>query len=106
MHVSTRNATQVRTHAQKYFLRIDRERRKKMDDEHALPSKDRKDGDGYGSGTGDESGSNSSTPDQPGSPMEATSPMSPPSTSAPSSPSSRRKRSSSLISPTQAKSAV
>jgi SHAQKYF class myb-like DNA-binding protein len=29
MHVSTRNATQVRTHAQKYFLRLERERRKK-----------------------------------------------------------------------------
>jgi SHAQKYF class myb-like DNA-binding protein len=31
MHVSTRNATQVRTHAQKYFLRLERERRKKED---------------------------------------------------------------------------
>lgn len=29
MHVGTRNATQVRTHAQKYFLRLERERRKK-----------------------------------------------------------------------------
>jgi len=29
MHVATRNATQVRTHAQKYFLRLERERRKK-----------------------------------------------------------------------------
>lgn len=29
LHVSTRNATQVRTHAQKYFLRLERERRKK-----------------------------------------------------------------------------
>lgn len=29
LHVATRNATQVRTHAQKYFLRLERERRKK-----------------------------------------------------------------------------
>jgi len=36
MHVSTRNATQVRTHAQKYFLRLERERRKKDDQASGL----------------------------------------------------------------------
>lgn len=45
MHVSTRNATQVRTHAQKYFLRLERERRKKPD---GTPGKEG-DLDGYGS---------------------------------------------------------
>jgi len=29
LHVGTRNATQVRTHAQKYYLRIDREKKRK-----------------------------------------------------------------------------
>lgn len=42
MHVGTRNATQVRTHAQKYFLRLERERRKK--EEINNPN-----GDGYNS---------------------------------------------------------
>jgi len=46
MHVSTRNATQVRTHAQKYFLRLERERRKKLDDSTGSTGslKDKEDG--------------------------------------------------------------
>eukprot|EP01133_Synstelium_polycarpum_P014512 gene14512-17129_t len=38
--VGTRNATQVRTHAQKYFLRIDRERQRKLDNKEGGDSKD------------------------------------------------------------------
>lgn len=46
LHVSTRNATQVRTHAQKYFLRLEREKRRK--DENL------RDPDGYNSASSDE----------------------------------------------------
>jgi len=86
MHVSTRNATQVRTHAQKYFLRLERERRKKPDGGSG------KDGEleGYGSSDMEDSLS----PDM-GSPMDD-------SLSAPVL--TRRKRSSSfIITPAQAK---
>jgi len=104
MHVSTRNATQVRTHAQKYFLRLERERRKKCDDD----GKD-KDHDLYNS-----SGDEMYNSDQSSSPIEELSPptniASPPHPALlqsqpqqPAPPPTRRRRSTSLISPTMAK---
>lgn len=104
MHVSTRNATQVRTHAQKYFLRLERERRKKCDDD----GKD-KDHDLYNS-----SGDEMYNSDQSNSPMEELSPptniASPPHPAMLQSqplqiaaPPARRRRSTSLISPTMGK---
>jgi len=87
MHVSTRNATQVRTHAQKYFLRLERERRKKPDGTFDKDSTN----DGYGSSDMDDGFS----PDQVGSPLED-------SLNTPTL--TRRKRSSSFtIAPAQAK---
>lgn len=62
MHVSTRNATQVRTHAQKYFLRLERERRRKSEEQP-------RDKDGYGSSM-DEGSSASPSPEQPSSPLD------------------------------------
>jgi hypothetical protein len=46
LHVGTRNATQVRTHAQKYYLRIDREKKRKEEKE----SKDKDGGAAKGDG--------------------------------------------------------
>jgi SHAQKYF class myb-like DNA-binding protein len=103
MHVSTRNATQVRTHAQKYFLRLERERRKKSDDDGK-----EKDNDLYNS-----SGDEMYNSDQSSSPMEELSPptniSSPPhpallqSQPQQPAPPTRRRRSTSLISPTMGK---
>lgn len=104
MHVSTRNATQVRTHAQKYFLRLERERRKKSDDDGK-----EKDHDLYNS-----SGDEMYNSDQSSSPMEELSPptniASPPHPALlqiqpqqPAPPPTRRRRSTSLISPTMGK---
>lgn len=85
LHVSTRNATQVRTHAQKYFLRLERERRKKPDGSDKDSNND-----GYISSDMDDG-----SPDGIGSPMED-------SLNAPVL--TRRKRSSSFtIAPAQAK---
>jgi len=87
MHVSTRNATQVRTHAQKYFLRLERERRKKPDGSFDKDSTN----DGYGSSDMEDGFS----PEPVGSPLED-------SLNTPTL--TRRKRSSSFtIAPTQAK---
>jgi len=93
----------VRTHAQKYFLRLERERRKKCDDD----GKD-KDHDLYNS-----SGDEMYNSDQSSSPMEELSPpttiASPPhpallqSQPQQPAPPTRRRRSTSLISPTMAK---
>jgi SHAQKYF class myb-like DNA-binding protein len=102
MHVSTRNATQVRTHAQKYFLRLERERRKKTDE-------DGNNGEPYNS-----SGDEMYTSDPSGSPMEELSPpmaiASPPHPALlqsqpqqPVPPPTRRRRSTSLITPTMGK---
>jgi SHAQKYF class myb-like DNA-binding protein len=99
MHVSTRNATQVRTHAQKYFLRLERERRKKSEDGTSLKDFN----DGY-----DSLDDGSPFPDT-GSPMDEPSPtLSPIPNSAPASPLPlpvrvpipRRRRSVSMITPT------
>lgn len=105
MHVSTRNATQVRTHAQKYFLRLERERRKKSDDDGTGKDKDH---DLYNS-SGDEMYNSDQS-----SPMEELSPptniASPPHPALlqiqpqqPTPPPTRRRRSTSLISPTMGK---
>lgn len=59
MHVGTRNATQVRTHAQKYFLRLERERRKK--EEVNNPN-----GDGYNSSSDMDDGSGDHSDDMMG----------------------------------------
>lgn len=101
-HVSTRNATQVRTHAQKYFLRLERERRKREGgDDGGFDG-------GYGSSDGEFS-------DQSMSPLEELSPQqthSGISTPPPLNPSianlqnqPRRRRATSLITPTLGKSA-
>eukprot|EP01132_Coremiostelium_polycephalum_P009014 gene9014-11035_t len=42
-YVATRNPTQVRTHAQKYFLRIDRERQRKIENKDSSDKEDRDD---------------------------------------------------------------
>jgi len=121
MHVSTRNATQVRTHAQKYFLRLERERRKK--DDHSST----REVDGYTSADsiddGDQtmldeglsavsissltlpgspavSASGENTPSSPGTPTETSTPSSPIPTRV------GRPRSTSLISTAQARLAV
>lgn len=100
MHVSTRNATQVRTHAQKYFLRLERERRKKGDDD--------------GREDGDSSGDDLYHSDQSLSPLEELSPQQPiQSVATPPQPMqqssqnalARRRRSTSLITPSLGKSA-
>jgi SHAQKYF class myb-like DNA-binding protein len=103
MHVNTRNATQVRTHAQKYFLRLERERRKKVDDGTPGSFKDKEDG--Y------DSLDDGSFPDQESPPQDEPSPSSPP-TVVPASgtisplqlpvrvPIPRRRRSVSMITPT------
>lgn len=104
MHVSTRNATQVRTHAQKYFLRLERERRKKVDDGTPGSFKDKEDG--Y------DSLEDGSFPDQESPLQDEPSPSSPPTVGTPTSgtvsplqlpvriPIPRRRRSVSMITPT------
>lgn len=105
MHVSTRNATQVRTHAQKYFLRLERERRKKNDEEVGKVDDFEDSGDElYGS-------------DQSASPIEELSPptiaspshamlSSSPAASGNTPPIARRRRSTSLIAPAMGKCAM
>jgi len=113
MHVSTRNATQVRTHAQKYFLRLERERRKKGEED----GKDSNGPEMYNS-----SGDEMYNSDQSLSPSEEMSPptsnIGSPSSSSPGQqsqlaqavltgqPLPRRRRSGSLITPTMGKYAV
>jgi len=100
--VNTRNATQVRTHAQKYFLRLERERRKKGDEDGA-----NREHDGYNS-----SGDEMYNSDQSMSPTEELSPptgiTTPPQSSQPISillqnNAPRRRRSTSLIAPSLGK---
>lgn len=105
MHVSTRNATQVRTHAQKYFLRLERERRKRTDEE----GKDILDG--YNSSGDDMYHSDNGSPMEELSPptMSIASPPHPanvqmqPQQQQPTPPVTRRRRSTSLISPVMGK---
>jgi len=109
MHVSTRNATQVRTHAQKYFLRLERERRKKNEEDGG---KDKSD-DLYNCSDDELYGS-----DQSGSPIEELSPptgiaspiqvmsQSPVQTQSNTPPMTRRRRSTSLIAPAMGKCAL
>lgn len=109
MHVSTRNATQVRTHAQKYFLRLERERRKKNDEDGGKMDKD-----DYNSSGDELYGS-----DQSASPIEELSPplgISSPIQTLSQSPQptqnltppvvTRRRRSTSLIAPAMGKCAM
>lgn len=121
MHVSTRNATQVRTHAQKYFLRLERERRKKeenssnQDGYNSSSSMD--DGDSPDGGVEDVGSISISSLTLPGSPAVSmlgesvgTPPGTPgdspgsPGTPAPSSPvPTRRRRATSFITVAQAR---
>ncbi|GAM27557.1 hypothetical protein SAMD00019534_107330 [Acytostelium subglobosum LB1] len=112
--VGTRNATQVRTHAQKYFLRIDRERQRKLENRESFDKDDRNNDEWLREDYGDDidspsllSSNNSFHTNSPGSiipinPFTSSSSMN---SSGQNSPNFKRKRETVSITAAQAKNA-